>query len=243
MAMAGNKHHDPNDHPQCQNRLLSDYYIMGFSCSTSGLRGPRIWLMVCMANVWTSRDFPVPVVVEWPGEDLPNTFTPWRWGSSRSENYCHLKFGHVQGLCFGMMIFVDHWVKHDLGELVSNFQQSPFPTSACLDLPCVPCLFPTFVLLDAHSLYIYIYIFTGVTLFTTCSPLYFWVVAGFQTMLESFQKYTVYKNIYIYTSQCIIYIYLFIQCIYIYMWKSHVCLYMFIHVLSGYRGFPKTYIN
>ena len=112
MAMAGNKHHDPNDHPQCQNRLLSDYYIMGFSCSTSGLRGPRIWLMVCMANVWTSRDFPVPVVVEWPGEDLPNTLTPWRWGSSRLENYCHLKFGHVQGLCFGM-IFVDHWVKYD----------------------------------------------------------------------------------------------------------------------------------
>ena len=84
-----------------------------------------------------------------------------------------------------------------------------------------------------------LYIFTGVTLSTACSPLYFWVVAGFQTILESVQKYTVYIYIYTYIYIYIhitmynIYIYI-IQCIYIYIYTSvgkamyvYICLSMY----------------
>ena len=113
---------------------------------------------------------------------------------------------------------------------------SPFPTSACLDLPCVPWLFPTFVLLDAHSIYLH-WCYTVHRMFTFV----FLSCGRFSNDFgECSEIYCIYIHIYTYTSQCIIYIYIYYSMhIYIHLWKSHVCLYMFIHVLSGYGGFPK----
>ena len=103
--------------------------------------------------------------------------------------------GAVRGLCFGMMIFVDHWVKYDLGELVSHFQLS-IP-HFCLFRPSMCSLFVSYIRFARCSLYIS-------SLVLHCSPHVHLCISELWPVFKRFWR--VFRNI---------------LCIYIYTYTHH----------------------